>query len=80
MARWQERDRNRQRTRRRALRRAEFQELWIDLCWCAICEDHVWHVEQAPFGDARDGLLPSCPECGGMLLVVDHEGRGVRLH
>lgn len=76
MAKWQERDRNVQRRRRRSQRRAEwFDQLWIDLCYCGVCEAHVWHVEVANEA-VRNGYLPPCGDCGGRLVVVDRDGRG----
>jgi hypothetical protein len=56
----------------------EFSEVWIDVCFCSVCAAWVWHVEWADEA-VRDGFVPTCPDCGSRLLVVDHDGRGVRI-
>lgn len=80
MARWQERERKAQQRRRRInAGRVEgaFGQLWMDLCYCPQCCEHVFHVELSPYGDDdRNDFVPTCPDCESRLLVVERDRRG----
>jgi len=47
-----------------------FAEVWIDLCFCSVCDEYVWHVEAADTHEERDGHVSRCPDCGGRLALV----------